>query len=105
MKNRFWAVSAIAFACLVPAASFASTECAGKFQNIYTGDNGTVYIMPDRGPGGYFAASNPNQKNALAIATSGMLGDKWGRWRFTANGVDCTKWDIRNDLEGIWLDK
>lgn len=105
MKNRFWIVSAIAFGCLVPSASFASTECSAKVSNIYAGDNGTVYIMPDKGPGGYFGASNANQKNALALATSALLGDKWVRWRFSANGVNCVNWDIRHDLEGIWLDR
>ena len=98
------ACAGLAFASLALSASgWAVTECTGRVIRVWTGDNGSMWVIMDTSVAWYLYAADPNFKNILANATTALVAGLPISVRFQADGVTCSGGGARGDVAGMWL--
>ena len=89
---------------LVPAYSFAVTECTGKVAKIWTGDNGFIWLFLDSGVSGDLPPTDSDAKNILAISSIALVTGKTVTVRFQADSLPCdSSTNSRDDITGVYL--
>ncbi len=97
----FRSICAVAL-CALPTLGLAVTECTGRAIRVWTGDEGTVWVVMDTGANWYVGPSDPDTKNILATVTAALISDRSITVRFSADGASCVG-GIRGDVVGMWL--
>ena len=96
-------IVALAF-CLIGAQNAdAVSECTGKVQNIWTGNEGYIWVAMSNGASWYLYPSDPDLKNILSMAGLALATDKTIVVRFTADAVPCPPPAARGDVEGMYI--
>ena len=83
--------------------AFAYTDCQYKeISSIYIGDGNLLYISYIGGGGvNIFSSSNPQYKEALALATTALMGGKKITVRVQSDNANCGV--VQNDFRGMYL--
>jgi hypothetical protein len=97
----------VATLIFVSSAAMAVSECAVNIIEMWTGAGGEILIVFDNAPPIYVNAStsatDPAQKNAIAVALTSIATAKSVTIRYTTDGVSCTPGPSRSDYAGIWI--
>ncbi len=98
--------AAVLCMAIAPSSSFAVTQCTGKINNIWTGDNGYIWLVFDNGINAYTPPTDPDTKNILAVTTAALLAGKTITIRFQADNVPCnSSAGYRTDIVGVYLNR
>jgi hypothetical protein len=110
VKSRKTLLQALSIATLffVSSAAMAVSECAVNIIEMWTGAGGEILIVFDNSPPIYVyaptSATDPAQKNAMAVALASIAVAKPVTIRYTTDGVSCTSGQpSRSDYAGIWI--
>jgi hypothetical protein len=109
MKFRLAAIlfgAALLCAAMAPNPSFAVTQCTSRVNNIWTGDNGYIWLFLENGIAAYTPATDADTKNILAVTTAALLAGKTITIRFQADNVPCnSSAGTRSDVVGVYLNR
>jgi len=90
-------------------AAMAVSECAVSIISVWTGAGGEILIVFDNSPSIYVnaptSATDPAQKNAMAVALTSIATAKSVTIRYATDGVSCTLGPSRSDYAGIWMNR
>ena len=84
--------------------AFAFTQCQHTISNIYTGDNGYVWIAFKNSSGSVeIPPTNSSQQATLSAAITALVGSRTIIVRYSTDGVDCNNEGARTDFQGLYL--
>lgn len=95
---------AVAMTLLLWAAApaYANTQCTVNVANVFSGDDGYIWINYTNGGSGYLSPTDPDRQSTLAMAMTALVGSRQLIVRYAADGVNCTA-SGRSDLIGVYL--
>jgi streptogramin lyase len=103
MRKRIAALIAAALgASLCPQQALAVTECPVNVQSVFTGDDGSVWIIYTNSGSGVITKTDPDFDTTTSFAMSALLASRPITVRYAADGVPCTSAG-RHDLVGLYL--
>jgi len=92
---------------LLSSSAMAVSECAVNIIEMFTGAAGEILIVFDNSPPIYVnaptSATDPAQKNAMAVVLTAIATAKPVTIRYLTDGVSCTSGPSRSDYAGIWI--
>ena len=93
----------LALLVFVSSSANAITECAPTTtDNIYVGDDGSLWMIFANGGSAYIQQSDPDFKNIYSLVLAAHMANKPIKVRYSTPNAKCDAAN-RNDIQGIWL--
>jgi hypothetical protein len=103
MKHATKALMATTLSALLyPQHALAVTECPVNVKSLFTGDDGSLWIIYTNGGSGVITRADPDFETTTSFAMSALLASRPITVRYAASGVACTA-SGQHDLVGLYL--